>query len=84
MSFPMPGYTLALDFPATPDVLALLADFDRAVVEGGGRVFLAKDAISTPERVAKSYSGLAAFRAVRRRVDPSGKFASLLSRRLDL
>ena len=39
MSFPMPGYTLALDFPATPANLALLDRLDAITAEHGGSAF---------------------------------------------
>jgi FAD/FMN-containing dehydrogenase len=44
MSFPRPGVTLALDFPAGPGVMALLARLDRVVAAAGGAVYPAKDA----------------------------------------
>ncbi len=44
LSFPKEGYTLALDFPRTPEVLQLLLQLDDLVVKYEGRVYLAKDA----------------------------------------
>lgn len=42
-SFPMEGYTLALDFPVNEKTLALMARLDTITVEHGGRFYLAKD-----------------------------------------
>jgi len=84
LSFPMPGYTLALDFAATREAVSGLAELDPMIAEFGGRLYLAKDALSTPASIASSYPGLAAFSAVRDGADPRGRFSSLLSRRLGL
>jgi decaprenylphospho-beta-D-ribofuranose 2-oxidase len=84
MSFPMEGYTLALDFPASAKTLALFPLLDAIVADHGGRLYLAKDAAMGPAMIARAYPGLAQFRAIRNRIDPAGKFASLQSRRLDL
>ncbi|MEO0564819.1 MAG: FAD-binding oxidoreductase, partial [Chloroflexota bacterium] len=42
-SFPMEGYTLALDFPVNTKTLALLKELDRIALEHCGRFYLAKD-----------------------------------------
>jgi FAD/FMN-containing dehydrogenase len=84
MSFPLPGYTLALDFPATPRNLALLDRLDAIVCEHGGRVYLAKDARTRPAMIEAGYPRLGAFRDVRRRFGMTERFASLQSRRLEL
>ena len=42
-SFPMEGYTLALDFPVNKKTLALMERLDGITVEHGGRFYLAKD-----------------------------------------
>ena len=44
LSFPRQGYTLAMDFPANPRVLAHLNQLDRLVADHGGAVYPAKDA----------------------------------------
>ena len=82
MSFPLEGYTLALDFPMREGVLGLLDSFDEIVHEGGGRVYLAKDARCTAERMRQGYPRLDDFRAAR--AGASLKFASALSTRLSL
>ena len=82
MSFPMEGYTLALDFPMHNDTLALLDELDTITHQHGGRIYLAKDARCAPERICEGYPRHDAFKAVRAGAQP--KFASALSRRLTL
>ena len=85
LSFPMAGWTLALDFPArTPWLGQLLGELDEMVLAGGGRLYLAKDSRIPAELMPRMYPRLAEFRRVRERVDPSGVFSSDLSRRLGL
>jgi decaprenylphospho-beta-D-ribofuranose 2-oxidase len=85
LSFPTPGWTLTLDLPAAaPGLDGLLAELDRRVLTAGGRHYLAKDATTTPEVIRAGYPRLDDFLAVRRRVDPSGMWASDQARRLAL
>src|SRR5450631_4121759 len=85
LSFPMAGWTLALDFPArTPGLGVLLDALDRLVADGGGRVYLAKDSHVPPDVLAQMYPRLPEFRALRAGLDPDGMLASDLSRRLGL
>src|SRR6516162_10260980 len=85
LSFPIAGWTLALDFPArTPGMAGLLDRLDRLVVDGGGRVYLAKDSRVPPDVLAEMYPRLAEFRKLRAELDPEGMVASDLSRRLGL
>ncbi|WP_067489280.1 FAD-binding oxidoreductase [Actinomadura hibisca] len=85
LSFPIEGWTLALDFPAaTPGLAALLDGFDRQVAEAGGRVYLAKDSRMAPDLVPHMYPRLAEFRQARSTLDPDGVFVSDLARRLAL
>ena len=85
LSFPAPGWTLTLDIPAGVDGLAhLLAELDEVVLAAGGRHYLAKDAVATPEAIRRGYPRLAEWQAVRDSVDPHGRWASDQSRRLRL
>ena len=84
LSFPIEGYTLALDFPATAQTFDLLRDLDPVVSDHGGRIYLAKDARSDSKHILTQYPGLADFAEVRAKVDPQGRVSSLLSRRLGL
>ena len=85
MSFPMEGYTLALDFPVRSGTAALLDGLDEITHRHGGRVYLAKDACCAPERVREGYPRLNAFEAIRAKASGAPpRFASELSRRLAL
>lgn len=84
LSFPMPGWTLAVDLPARRGLDALLDHFDAVVAAAGGRIYLAKDSRASAATIQHMYPRLDEFAAVRRRVDPDGIFRSDLSRRLDL
>jgi decaprenylphospho-beta-D-ribofuranose 2-oxidase len=85
LSFPRPGWTLAMDIPASvSDLGSTLDALDERVAAQGGSVYLAKDARMRPEHVAQMYPGLNQFNAVRDRVDPDRRFGSDLSRRLGL
>ena len=85
LSFPMEGYTLALDFPLRSGTLELLDALDAITHRCGGRVYLAKDARCAPQWVREGYPRLDAFAAARSEAAGGPpRFASALSRRLGL
>jgi decaprenylphospho-beta-D-ribofuranose 2-oxidase len=85
LSFPLAGWTLALDMPGdAPSLAALLDTFDEWVVEAGGRVYLAKDGRMRRDVLAAMYPRAAEWREVRDRIDPDGMWASDLGVRVGL
>lgn len=84
LSFPMEGYTLALDFPVKERTFELLDALDAVVAEHGGRVYLTKDARAKPCAIVAGYPRLEAFGRVRDRYGFRRRFQSLQSTRLEL
>ncbi|HEV7196403.1 MAG TPA: FAD-binding oxidoreductase [Pedococcus sp.] len=84
LSFPTPGWTLAMDMPATRDLASVLDQADDLVAAHGGRLYLAKDSRMKPELLPRMYPGLDAWREQRELLDPHHLFVSDLSRRLHL
>ncbi|HSF90998.1 MAG TPA: FAD-binding oxidoreductase [Paracoccaceae bacterium] len=84
MSFPMEGMTLALDLPNRASTLDVLTRLEALTLEANGRVYLAKDANTSPAAIPAMYPERAAFAEVVNRVDPEGKFETDLVRRLGL
>jgi decaprenylphospho-beta-D-ribofuranose 2-oxidase len=85
LSFPLAGWTLALDLPLGPPTLpAILDELDALVVSAKGRVYLAKDARVDRQQIEQMYPRIDEFRRVKQRVDPLNVMVSDLSRRLNL
>lgn len=85
LSFPMAGWTLAIDVPAAhPRLPGALIELDQMVLAAGGRHYLAKDFHMSPQAIRRGYPRLAEWQAVQRRVDPTHHWTSDQSRRLQL
>ena len=85
ISFPMEGYTLALDFPISQKALDLLKELDAMVADYGGRLYLAKDSRMDAAMFGKTYPNADEFRqAIAMLNDGQTRFASLQSKRIGI
>ncbi|WP_343600886.1 FAD-binding oxidoreductase [Mycobacterium sp.] len=84
LSFPMAGWNVAMDFPNKPGVNEFLSELDARVMEFGGRVYTAKDSRVSADTFHAMYPRIDEWIALRRKVDPTGVFASDMARRLEL
>ena len=85
LSYLFPGHTLALELPNTGQQLArLTSELDDILLKHGGRLYLAKDAMTTRSAFAAMYPRLGEFREIKSRIDPSNRFVSSQARRLGI
>ncbi len=84
MSFPMEGYTLAIDFPARDKAERLIAELEAMTVEAGGRLYLGKDALATGDQIKAMYPEWEAWAAEAAKADPDGLLITDMVRRLQL
>lgn len=84
LSFPMEGYSLALDFKMQSGLAEFISDLTDQVVALGGRVYLAKDALLSKDQFEQSYPHVEQFRALRKELNLNCHFQSLQSQRLGL
>jgi decaprenylphospho-beta-D-ribofuranose 2-oxidase len=85
LSFPIAGWTLALDLPRAAGGLYAALDYcDELVAGAGGRVYLTKDARLRPSTVNAMYPRLEEWRAVRDHADPERLWRSDLALRTGL
>ena len=85
LSFPIEGYTLALDIPVKDGLFEFTRELDELVLKYGGRIYLAKDSCVDAESFAKMYEDdLPKWKEIKRGVDPTNLFRSAQSERLKL
>jgi FAD/FMN-containing dehydrogenase len=85
LSFPIEGYTLAIDLPVTgPELFTFLDRLDEIVLEHGGRVYLAKNARLKPQVFRAMYPRYPEWERLKERFDPANRFSSDLSRMLEI
>lgn len=84
LSFPMEGYTLALDFKIQPRLFPLLDELDRMVLDHGGRLYLAKDSRMDRKTFQAGYPRWNDFKALRDQYGLADKLGSLQSERLGI
>lgn len=84
LSFPIEGYTFAIDFPVSDKLRTLTQKLDRMVLEMGGRIYLGKDAYLDETTFKAMYPQYQEWLAIKQKYDPANKFSSDLSRRIGL
>jgi hypothetical protein len=84
MSFPMEGYSMALDFPIKNGLFEFLNKLDEVILALGGRLYLAKDARMSEEMFIKSYLQANRFINIVKKINKNYKFRSLQSVRLGI
>jgi decaprenylphospho-beta-D-ribofuranose 2-oxidase len=84
LSFPMKGYTLAMDFPITEKLFPLLDELDNIVADFGGRIYLAKDSRIKSEMLKRMYPAYGKFSEGVRKYNPAFRFRSLQSDRIGI
>jgi decaprenylphospho-beta-D-ribofuranose 2-oxidase len=82
ISFPMKGLSLAIDLPMRDHTQAVVDALNDCVAAEGGRVYLAKDALTRPEHFRAMEPRLENWLRVRRTWDPDIALKSSLSVRL--
>tara|TARA_Y100000588_G_C14257180_1_gene925984 strand:- start:1984 stop:3306 length:1323 start_codon:yes stop_codon:yes gene_type:complete len=83
-SFPMKGYTLALDFPISQKTFALMDRLDKILLEYGGRIYLAKDSRIEGRVFDLLDKRTSSFRDYRTKTNIRNAYESNQSRRLKL
>jgi FAD/FMN-containing dehydrogenase len=85
LSFPMEGYTLAVDIPVSgKKAIDLSRELNAVTLDHEGHVYLAKDALLEPNTFREMYPEFEQWRSIKESVDPDWVFQSVLSQRLEM
>jgi decaprenylphospho-beta-D-ribofuranose 2-oxidase len=84
LSFPMEGYTLALDFKIQPRLFPLLDELDHMVLDHGGRLYLTKDVRMARKTFRSGYPQWKTFKTLRDHYGLGDRLTSLQAERLGL
>jgi len=84
LSFPIEGYSLALDFKIEKGLFELLDTLDEIVIKYKGRIYLTKDVRVSKETFEKGYAQIEQFRQYREEHKMNEKFQSLQSKRVGI
>ena len=81
LSFPIPGWTLAVDLPAgLAGLLDMLDNLDENLINMGGRLYLAKDSRQSSRILRDSYTRLVEWKALRLSENPPVFESDLIKR----
>jgi decaprenylphospho-beta-D-ribofuranose 2-oxidase len=84
LSFPMEGYTLAVDFPNRDAARALIRELEARTAAAGGRLYFAKDSLAEGDQIRAMYPELPRWQAEVAKTDPDGLLITDMIRRLNL
>ena len=84
LSFPMEGYTLAVDFPNSNEAERLIHELEAATTEAQGRIYLAKDSLAGAATIREMYPEHGDWLKAVQKADPDAAFETGLVRRLKL
>ena len=84
LSFPIEGYTLAIDIKYNKKAYKFFDFMDKIILEMGGRIYLAKDTRMNEEIFKKSYLNWEKFQQIREKYGSLTKFSSRQSKRIGL
>lgn len=84
LSFPMAGYTLAVDFPNRDGARELIVELTDLAREAGGRIYFAKDGVARADQIEGMYPDQDKWAKAVATADPDGALTTDLVTRLNL